>query len=388
MRLPYWLLRLLPMWDYICPRCRRKVSRKTRKCPYCGENYGAPLRVPPRCLKDKKALEDYVHEHIFPKVSASQREYLARFFTEFFSDGFESGDFSAWTSVGGSPTVTSGDAYEGTYKAVFDAAGEYCRKTFTGGRTRNARIYIKFQSFPSSSTNWGAIIELYGQSTTLAHVDIYNDDGDAKWRLWYRHAGVSHTAISTQQTPSLNTWYCVELQVTASTADGQLDGEYHVWVNGNELTDVTQTNCDTDRTSVDNIFCGSRLYSGSSGSFWIDCVVVADTYIGLEGGQTYEVYVDAAVQGFASPVTQTTFNVEKNAAVVGQGLSGRETVFNVVDAAVVSVVSMPLFQSMFNVGSDAVLRVVAEVGVVKEGEVKVTRVFLVLGDLAIQLTGD
>jgi len=73
---------------------------------------------------------------------------------------------------------------------------------------------------------------------------------------------------------------------------------------------------------------------------------------------------------------------------MGQGLSGRETVFNVVDAAVVSVVSMPWVQSMFNVGSDAVLRVVAEVGVVKEGEVKVTRVFLVLGDLAIQLTGD
>ena len=146
------------------------------------------------------------------------------------------------------------------------------------------------------------------------------------------------------------------------------------------------------------------------------------------GGVTYEVNVDAVVQSHATITKETIFNVEKDAAVSGQSLTAQEVGFNVVrdalvqasvamqvlgvypfnvealvgasaDAqfrqtlgisrdAAVAVVSTPLFQSMFNVGSDAVLRVVAEVGVVKEGEVKVTRVFLVLGDLAIQLTGD
>jgi hypothetical protein len=43
---------------------------------------------------------------------------------------------------------------------------------------------------------------------------------------------------------------------------------------------------------------------------------------------------------------------------------------------------------VFGISSDAVVRVVAEVSVAKEGEVKVTRLFLVLGDLAVQLTGD
>ncbi|HEX68708.1 MAG TPA: hypothetical protein ENG10_00220, partial [Candidatus Bathyarchaeota archaeon] len=119
MKLPTFLFRLLPLWSYICPRCRREVKCNSHKCPYCGEKYGKPLKVPPRFLKNQKALEEYVHKYIFPRISAKQREYLAQFFTTLFEDGFESGDFSAWTDTytEGSPTVSvvSNPVHQGSY---------------------------------------------------------------------------------------------------------------------------------------------------------------------------------------------------------------------------------------------------------------------------------
>ena len=45
-----------------------------------------------------------------------------------FVDDVESGDFSGWDVVIGSPLVSSGDAYNGTYKAVFDDVGDRIRK--------------------------------------------------------------------------------------------------------------------------------------------------------------------------------------------------------------------------------------------------------------------
>jgi hypothetical protein len=44
-----------------------------------------------------------------------------------------------------------------------------------------------------------------------------------------------------------------------------------------------------------------------------------------------------------------------------------------------------LIQSTFSLSPDAVVKVLAEVSVVKEGEVKVTKLFFILGNLAIQI---
>jgi len=54
------------------------------------------------------------------------------------------------------------------------------------------------------------------------------------------------------------------------------------------------------------------------------------------------------------------------------------------DTIVISV-STPLIQSVFNFSPEAVVKALAEVSVVKEGEVKVTNLFLILGNIAIQI---
>ena len=39
MHLPSLLLKLLPMWDYVCPKCQESVPKNSHECPHCGESY-------------------------------------------------------------------------------------------------------------------------------------------------------------------------------------------------------------------------------------------------------------------------------------------------------------------------------------------------------------
>ncbi len=121
MKIPFLLLKLIPLFDYICPCCKKEVEKNSRECPYCGEQYGSPVRVPPRLLKDPKALEDHVHKHVFPRISKAQRDYLAQYFTTIFAHGFEGGDFGedpetgySWTGTGGSATIVESPVHHGS----------------------------------------------------------------------------------------------------------------------------------------------------------------------------------------------------------------------------------------------------------------------------------
>src|SRR3989337_2094782 len=129
MNIPYWLLPMLPMWEYICPKCRKGVKQSAHQCTHCSEKFPLAIRVPPSFLKDPEKLEAYVHKHIFPRVSEFERNYLTKYFTVIFSDGFESGDFSAWTGTVGGPTVSNVQAHHGTYSCrASGSAYIYCYK--------------------------------------------------------------------------------------------------------------------------------------------------------------------------------------------------------------------------------------------------------------------
>jgi DNA-directed RNA polymerase subunit RPC12/RpoP len=291
MRIPYLLLKQLPMWDYVCPKCKREVKQKSHKCPYCGENYGVPLRVPPKYLKDSKALEDYVHKHIFPKVSAKQREYLAKFFTTIFAHGFDCGSFTCddlgyggWTGTeqeSGTIVVSSDYAHHGSYsaKASITATNGYasCNKDITSQTTIYVRVYVYISAgtFASGVQVTFIIIRDVPDGISQCYVGVAN----ANRQLWlrYRHSATNYDVYSST-TLSTNTWYCIELKYVKSTTAG----EYRVWLNGNEVTDLTQTGKNTD-ADVTRVRVGPRYTSRISDFVgYFDCVVVADTYIGPE----------------------------------------------------------------------------------------------------------
>jgi hypothetical protein len=286
MRIPYWLLKQLPMWDYICPKCKREVKQKSHKCPYCGENYGMPLRVPPRVLKDSKALEEYVHKHIFPKVSASQREYLTKFFTTIFSDGFQSGDFSAWTATGGdgthSETIVTSPVHHGSYAAKLYVEGDswsYAYKRFTQQTPVYFRVYLQSSATPNSGWRLELLYLYYSAYYGYgAYVRWFNDAGTLKWELAVNDDGADwHYARSTTPTINTNQWYCVELKVDSATAG---NGEARLYVDGTEIASLTGLTI-TETGKPDTAEIHAYNYPVTT-SVYFDCVVVADTYIGPE----------------------------------------------------------------------------------------------------------
>lgn len=283
MRLPYWLLRLLPLFDYVCPKCQKDVPKNSHECPHCHEKYPMPLKLPPSILKDKKLLEDYVHKHVFPRVSQAYREYLTQFFTELFNNGFEEGNFSAWTGTeigsGNTAEVSNAQAHHGTYSGHFiGQAGVWnarCYKTFTAGLERYVRWYIRFVNFPSVDgyqIRFGA--PLGGASTEVVRFFFDQSSGNKRINIqgfpWVQ-AGAYNYAFQN------NTWYCVEYGFKSDASTG-----FHkVWLDGSLVINLTDRNTSSvgspSRTDM-----GVHQCINFAGEFYVDCVVVADAYIGPE----------------------------------------------------------------------------------------------------------
>jgi hypothetical protein len=277
LNIPFWLLRLLPMWGYICPSCRKEVEKNSHECPHCGGKYGKPLRVPHRVLKDKKKLEDYVHKKVFPRVSKAQRAYLAQFFTELFIDEFESGDFSAWTSVdAGSPSVVGSPVHHGSYAAEFDTdADEYLRQSLGGSQsTVYARAYVRFANLPTSGQKM-KFMGFQSSSGFWPEVLLRNDGGTVKWGI-IGYDGTEYLVSS--PLPSVDVWYCVEFKVSNSGDDNDV----RLYVDGLSLLNTS----DSSRTFNNSYF--GHWENNDAITNYVDCVVIADTYIGPETAtQTY-----------------------------------------------------------------------------------------------------
>lgn len=457
MRMPYWLLRLLPMWNYLCPKCRSKVKQKSHKCPYCGENYGKPLRVPPRVLKDKKALSDYVHKHIFPKVSQAHRDYLTQFFTVLFAHGFEGGDFGedpetgdAWTGTNGSPAVDSNEVYDGSYSAEFNANGEYCYKGLGSTTVVYMRIYARFTT---ALTSDGARHQLFGMGanspsySNRAYLELYRTGSTNYWRLVYADSASNPAYLSSSvPTPTVDTWYCLEILWNRGTL-------VEFWIDGTSRGSSE----DVYDSAVTGCQAGTRHITAGSQLLYVDCVVVADAYIGPEEEVTLKTVTDSLLLT-DSVLSNKTFSVSdmiglsdvilRNKTLVvtdsvgaNDAVLGNKSPLIVADAVSLSELINVITEAMLKTVTDQVslsdgakvlkqlgvsdavtlvdgvnvteriLRVLdavaladtlhvnkflqvteaislAEVVQVGVEGVKKTKLFLILGELAVQLTGD
>ena len=200
-----------------------------------------------------------------------------------FSDGFESGDFSAWTGRsqnGASISVVTSPVHSGTYSAKtsgLNTNGEYAfsYKGIADQSTVFARTYFQISALPPAHGNSAIILRLRGSGQLIFDGRIYNSGGlmyiqGGKWLSGAWTGYVSSSSISI--TP--NTWHSLELKAVIGTS-----GQYVVYYDGTQVATITGDN--TGRGNVNMVDAGvSWLIDSWSTSVTVDDIVVSNTYIG------------------------------------------------------------------------------------------------------------
>ena len=266
--IPYWILKLLPMWEYVCPACQKEVPKNSHECSHCGEKYPLTLKVPPSLLKDPKKLEAYVHKHVFPRVSEFERNYLTKYFTVLFSDGFESNDFTAWTGTNGAPVVQQVIVHSGTHAANITSPSDWCFKQIAPISTVYLRCYFYIATLPVLGT-YGTVMyitDTTGNSINSNRIYYANDLGVYNISLYTPDSTHNSYAVT------LNTgqWYCGELLYDI------VGGVQRFFLDGIDVLDVVNTPVNqAEYVNVGGNGGGTNWVS----QIYYDDVVVADVRI-------------------------------------------------------------------------------------------------------------
>jgi len=209
-----------------------------------------------------------------------------------FSDGFESGDFSAWTGTsiptGSTVETVTSPVHQGSYAAHIVRPLDLdvhpnIYKDFSTVSTAYARFYVRFGSLPSSN---GAIYypAYFGMSeypTYVTEISAYNNDGTVYWRIGMPDDDANWYFSVSSSTVSVDTWYCVEIKKVGASSVG----ESRLYVDGVEVASVTGKNTGTKGQCNELSF-----WADSSGAglpqidTYFDSVIINSSYIGPERG--------------------------------------------------------------------------------------------------------
>jgi hypothetical protein len=189
----------------------------------------------------------------------------------YFSDGFESGNFSQWTvpTFSGQASVQSAVVNSGTNAAAFtNSSGQYTylyANLAGGAQTATyTRFYFRFSSLAGST----AIA--YGRDingNTLWEVD-YDINRHGLDTYFWNGARTRYDVYSNTNVLSANTWYSIEVQANETTT-----GHGEVWLNG---TSIGAVNADL---SVTQGYARLFLYDEAAGTAYYDDVQVANSFI-------------------------------------------------------------------------------------------------------------
>jgi peptidoglycan/xylan/chitin deacetylase (PgdA/CDA1 family) len=178
------------------------------------------------------------------------------------SDGFESGDFTAWTNTAGTVAVVTSPVHSGTYAAQATGSGSLWRYYDTSAPSDSYfRGYLYFPSvlpsgsyvsvFDDSDVNWAnEVVVSYDVSGTTS-----------EWNL-EAPSGTTHVTA----TIAASTWYCIEVERKVGSGNGVAT----LWVNGVQLAQRT----------AETFALGT--YHVESGALWTDktgFIVYGDEYV-------------------------------------------------------------------------------------------------------------
>ena len=221
--------------------------------------------------------------------------------TPIFSDGFESGDFSAWNTSLGSLSINNQTVHTGIYSAEnvlvggpggpwppasIDALYFQPLSSVTNPIYMREYVYINSTTAPSTNGDYYAVGG-FSASTEGNYGDgeicVINVARTLYWAVYYRdnssYWGFSCSISSDNSTldahPVSIGWHSVELKHLTGTS-----GEEQLYLDGVSIIDHTVNN--NDRTVANVVIGGSQATAKTSEkwNYYIDDVVVSSSYIG------------------------------------------------------------------------------------------------------------
>jgi chitodextrinase len=183
---------------------------------------------------------------------------------DIFADGFESGNFSAWTAATGlvaeTATVHSGtEAVEGN---VINAAADVHKKLPSTYST----VYIReWFNVKSCTTNVSLLSPRTAANASLLH--LYLDCPSHKVGLRNDVTQLNRTLASVV---TLNAWHSLEIKVVVG---GATAGVTQVWLDGIDQASLDMTTDNLGTVNVGDVLIGDSSSSRTFDAFWDDAAV-------------------------------------------------------------------------------------------------------------------
>jgi len=218
--------------------------------------------------------------------------------TEIFSDGFESGDLSAWsgntTSGGGSIDASSTYAKNGTYSAKATEINDAGDKAWAYTAVTGATAYY--------GCGWVYLDSLTGQTYHSAGIGLGGESGQnlmftvtngSNWGIRY-YADSSWQNSWSSITVSADTWYWVVVYFYTHS----LDGELKLWIDDVSAVNVTEVD-NNDNGDVHQLQVGAFYADyGSQPDVYIDDAQLSDTYVSAPSEEEESGYVTVSDGNF------------------------------------------------------------------------------------------
>jgi hypothetical protein len=193
-----------------------------------------------------------------------------------FSDGFESGDLSAWSGSatdGGDLSVTTSAALvgaNGLKAAINNNTAIYVTDDMPNAETRyRARFYFDPNSITMRSSNAHYIFYGYrGTSTVVLRIELRISGGAYQLRAGLLNDGT--TWSNTSWTTISDAPHFVELDWRAATAAGANNGSLTFWTDGTQRANLTGIDNDTRRIDRVRLGAVAGVDSGTRGTYYFD----------------------------------------------------------------------------------------------------------------------
>jgi hypothetical protein len=199
-----------------------------------------------------------------------------------FSDGFESGDFSAWNmGMDGNITVENSVVHSGSYAtdSWFNGGSQnaVAKEGFMNisGAYAYVRMYTRFDALPASGQEF--IPETWFDPNIYEWlvVSIWNNSGTYELSIWNSSTAGNYRFANAAYAFQTNTWYCLEVEVYYASSGGFVSA----WIDGQQQ--INQVALDTAGLGFWGIHVGAESYSmDATFNLYSDDVVIDTSYIG------------------------------------------------------------------------------------------------------------